>query len=246
MIKAKIKIYHEMYPTKGYRNIKRELKNIDNITVSHYMMYQCFKEMGISSKARSKAYRRPKGESDKFANLINNDWVVSRPFEKVCSDTTMIVHQGKKYDLNFHVDVYSNEIVGYDIATYQHGNGVMNHLRSLKDFLRIKRERGYEELMTILHSDQGIVYASKKFETVHKDYRIRRSMSRRATPTDNPVIEALNGWIKSELKYNLKINEYSSIYTVIELYVNYFNYYRPSWKLDYLTPVEYRVMKGVN
>jgi transposase InsO family protein len=244
-VKVKIKKYHELYPTKGYRNIRREIMREDGWIVSLYMMYQCFKEMGIASKARRKAYRRPKGVSDKYPNLINNDWFVTRPFEKVCSDTTMVVHQGKKYDWNFHVDVFNNEIVGWDIANYQHGNGVMNHLRSLKDFLRIKEERGYQGNMTILHSDQGLVYASKKFAKAHKQYRIRRSMSRAATPTDNPVIEALNGWIKSELKYNLRINEYSDINTAIELYVNYFNHSRPAWRLDYLSPIEYRTLKGV-
>ena len=45
----------------------------------------------------------------------------------------------------------------------------------------------------ILHSDQGIVYGSKRFEKAHKAYLITRSMSRAATPTDNPVIDSLNG-----------------------------------------------------
>ncbi len=31
-------------------------------------------------------------------------------------------------------------------------------------------------------------------------------MSREAIPTDNAVIESLKGWIKAELKYNLKIS----------------------------------------
>jgi len=234
-----------MYPTKGYRSIRREIIKDSGWLVSFYMMYQCFKELGIASKARRKAYRRPKGMSDKYHNLIDGDWTTKRPFEKVCSDTTMIKHKGKKYDWNFHIDVYNNEIVGSDLAKYQHGNGVMNHLRSLQDFLRIKEERGYGHLMTILHSDQGLVYGSKKFEKTHKEHRIRRSMSRRATPTDNPVIESLNGWIKSELKYNLRINEYSDIHTAIELYVNYFNHSRPSWKLNYLSPIEYRTMNHV-
>lgn len=76
----------------------------------------------------------------------------------------------------------------------------MNHVRSLKDFLRIKETRGYKDKHTILHSNQGTVYASKKFEKTHKDYPITRSMSRATTPTANPVIESHNGWIKAELK----------------------------------------------
>jgi len=99
----------------------------------------------------------------------------------------------------------------------------MNHLRSLNDFLRIKEARGYGDKHTILHSDQGIVYASKKFEKAHKEYQITRSMSRAGTPTDNPVIESLNGWIKAELKHNLRMNDFTDIQTAIELYINYFN-----------------------
>lgn len=111
--------------------------------VSSYLMYQCFREMGIYSKARRRAFRIPKDVSDKFPNVIGVNWQTRRPFEKVCTDTTMIIHQKKKYDLNLHIDVFNNEIVGYDLANYHHGNGVMNHLRSLEDFLRIKEQRGY-------------------------------------------------------------------------------------------------------
>ena len=94
-------------------------------------------------------------------------------------------------------DVYNNEIVGSDAANYKHCNGVINHLRSLKDFLRIKEARGYSDKLTILHSDQGFAYASKKFVKAHKEYPITESMSRAETPNNKPVIESLNGWIKA-------------------------------------------------
>lgn len=243
-LKSLILNYHKMYPTKGYRALRKDIKIDTGWIVSYYLMYQCFKELGIYSKAKRRATRRPKGISDKYSNLINGDWYTTRTFEKVCSDTTMLIHNGVKYDWNYHIDVYNNEIVGSDVASYKHCNGVMNHLRSLKDFLRIKEARGYSDKHTILHSDQGIVYASKKFEKTHKDYPITRSMSRAATPTDNPVIESLNGWIKAELKHNLRMHDFTDINTAIELYINYFNNNRPAWKLNYLTPVEYRTING--
>src|SRR5690554_586797 len=129
-----------------------------------------------------------------------------------CLNTTV-----KKYDLNLHVDVFNNEIVGYDCANYNHGNGVMNHLRSLNDFLRIKKEeRGYGDDHTILDSDQGRVYSSVKFEKAHKEYPISRSMSRAGTPTDNPVIESLIGWIKGDLKHCIKMHDFKDINTAIK------------------------------
>ena len=243
-LKMLVKNYHSIHPECGYRAIRKMILNETGWIVSFYSAYQAFREMGIYSRARRKAFRRPKGVSDKFPNIINGDWSTTRPFEKVCSDTTMLKHDGKKYDLNLHIDVFNNEIVGYDLANYHHGNGVMNHLRSLYNFLRIKEERGYGEEHTILHSDQGRVYSSVKFEKAHKDYPITRSMSRAGTPTDNPVIESLIGWIKGDLKQYMKLHDFSDIHTAIELYVHYFNNHRLAYRLDYITPVEYRMING--
>ena len=85
-LKSLIKNYHEIYPTKGYRSVRKEIKIDTGWIVSYYLMYQCFKELGIYSKAKRRAYRRPKGVSDKYKNIIGGDWSTSGPFEKVCSD----------------------------------------------------------------------------------------------------------------------------------------------------------------
>lgn len=108
----------------------------------------------------------------------------------------------------------------------------------------IKEEWGYGEEHTILHSDQGIVYSSVKFEKANKDYPITRSMSRAGTPTDNPVIESLIGWIKGDLKQYMKPHDFSDIHTAIEIYVHYFNNHRLAYHLNYITPVEYRTING--
>ena len=51
----------------------------------------------------------------------------------------------------------------------------------------------------ILHTDQGSIYSSKEYNSLIENYNIIHSMSRAGTPTDNPVNESLNGWIKEEL-----------------------------------------------
>ena len=76
------------------------------------------------------------------------------------------------------------------------------------------------------------------------DYNIIRSMSRAGTPTDNPVIESINGWIKAQIKCDYKINEWDSIKDFIEYYVHYFNYARPSYKLGYKNPAQFTLEQG--
>lgn len=46
----------------------------------------------------------------------------------------MLVINGKKYDWNYHIDVFNNEMVGWTLTKYKHDMGVMNHLNSLNDF----------------------------------------------------------------------------------------------------------------
>lgn len=67
-----------------------------------------------------------------------------------------------------------------------------------------------------------------------------RSMSRAGTPTDNPIIESLNGWIKEEMRIDFNLNAVEDITLFIKDYVHYFNNERLSFKLNYKTPVQYR------
>ena len=72
-------------------------------------------------------------------------------------------------------------------------NGVLNHREALNDMLSNKIKRGYENLETIVHTDQGVVYFSMSFNNIFNSYSVTRSMSRAGTSTDNPVIESKNG-----------------------------------------------------
>ena len=160
------------------------------------------------------------------------------------SDTTIIHCRGKSYDWTFYVDVYNNEIIGSDVSPSKHGAGVPNHFSACKDFLEAKIKRGYKDLETIFHTDQGTVYSSKAFNKLLDNYTIKRSMSRAGTPTDNPVIESLNGWIKNELYKDFKIYLADDINVAIKDYINYFNTRRLAYSLKYKTPIQYRTEQG--
>lgn len=69
-------------------------------------------------------------------------------------------------------------------------------------------------------------------------------MSRVGTPTDNPVIESLNGWIKNELYKDFKIYLTEDINIAIDTYIKYFNTQRLAYTLKYKTPIQYRTELG--
>ena len=71
--------------------------------------------------------------------------------------------------------------------------------RPLLWFYLVELKKQFGEHKMVLHSDQGVVYASKDFNQLLENYNITRSMSRAGTPTDNAAMEAINGWLKAEI-----------------------------------------------
>ena len=131
-----------------------------------------------------------------------------------------------------------NTILTYKVAERRGSrNQYIDGLADVVELLKGQKEP------TVLHTDQGSVYASMAYNELIKDSNIVRSMSRAGKPTDNPVNESLNGWMKEELYIDFKISECSDrdeFKEILERYVNYYNNRRPCYALGYDTPVNYR------
>ena len=84
------------------------------------------------------------------------------------------------------------------------------------------------------------------FNNIIKSYNITRSMSRAGTPTDNLVIESKNGWFKKEIYIDFDINDYNTVQGFIDDIVYDNNYLRPSYALNYKTPIEYKIQLRFN
>ena len=114
----------------------------------------------------------------------------------------------------------------------------MTYISGLRDFLELKKN--FPDIQTVLHSDQGSVYASKDFNELLPMYNVVRSMSRASTPTDNAAMEAINGWIKAELFMDFHVTGAASVEKEIDDYILFFNEQRPAYSLSYLTPKQFR------
>ena len=241
-----IKDIHKRKPSYGYYRINAVIKHEVGLVVSNNLVHKVCKILNIKSKAKHYKYKKPGEQSIKFGNIINGNWDTKRPFEKIVSDTTKIWFKRKPYDWTFYLDVFNNEIVGYDVRESMYGNGILNHRNALTNMLNTKIKRGYKDLDTIFHTDQGTVYSSMSFNNILSSFTITRSMSRAGTPTDNPVIESKNGWLKKEMYIDFDINNYNTVYDFIDDIVYDNNYLRPSYALNYKTPIEYRTQLGFN
>ena len=239
-----IKDIHKRKPSYGYHRIWKRIIEETGWVVSPNLVHKVCKILKIKSKTKHYKYKKAGEESVKYENIIGYNWNTSRPFEKIVSDTTSFYFKKKKYDWTFYLDVFNNEIVGSDVRDSLNGNGIINHKKAVNNMLENKIKRGYKDLETIVHTDQGSVYSSVSFNNIFDSYNVTRSMSRAGTPTDNPVIESKNGWIKKEMYIDFDINNYNTVQELIDDIVWDNNNYRPSYALQYKTPIEYRTQLG--
>lgn len=232
------------HKTNGYRNLAQQIRNETGWIFSDWLAHKVCKSLGIKSKARKPKYANPGKEHIDFPNVIDGNWTVTRPFEKVVTDTTILRNKHASKELTMYIDVFNNEVISSSISENRHGHNMRGHMKALREFLEEKTKRGYAAEETILHSDQGIAYTSRAFYNAHKNYNIIRSMSRVGTPTDNPKIEALNGWMKDDLYIDYEIYHTNDIDQTVNDYIHYFNNERLASSLQYKTPIQVKLELG--
>ena len=232
---------HEKHRSYGYHRLATVIRNETGWVFSDTLAHKCCKFAGIKAKIRHYNWKHPLmgQEHERFSNIVKGKWNASRPLEIVASDMTIIRHNGLKYEWTYMLDTFNNEIISSHISNIQGDR--RPYFKCLTDLQKRMKE---QKEPVILHTDQGSVYSSKAFNNAHKEYNIIRSMSRAGKPTDNPVIESINGWIKAELYSERWHKKYATAKEMIAAYVNYFNNQRPAYALQYKSPVQFRIEQG--
>ncbi len=228
---------HKEHPSHGYRWVRAYIEVNYNLKYCENYIYRAFRALGITAKTRHRAKQRKRVIKDKFPNLIFSTWdTVDRPRQVIVSDMTAFYVGRIYYELTLYFDVFTKEILSWELTTKRGDR--LQYIDGLKTVLELLEEVSSTD-PTIIHSDQGSVYASIAYNDLIKDRNIQRSMSRAGKPTDNPVNESLNGWIKEELFIDFGLAKSSDVEKSIKEYVYFYNNKRPCYSLGYDTPVRY-------
>ena len=230
------KEYHVKYPSHGYRWLNAKIRLDKGIVYSDVYAHKCCKTAGIKSKSKHYRYKKPGDPFKVYPNLLSAELNISGPMQCIVSDMTAFYVKGIYYELTLYMDLWNNEIVSHSLSAKRGDR--MTYISGLEQLIELKKL--HPEIKTILHSDQGVVYASKAFNDLLPAYNITRSMSRAGTPTDNGAMEAINGWIKAELFTDFHVTGDKPVKDEIDEYINFFNEARPAYALNYLTPKQYK------
>lgn len=228
--------YHLKYPSHGYRWLNANIRLDTGLILSDPYAHKCCKIAGIKSKAKHYRYRKAKETYRVYPNLLMTELNIDGPLQCIVSDMTAFYVTGVYYELTLYMDLWNNEIVSHALSSKRGDR--MTYISGLTDLLELKKQ--FPGMQTVLHSDQGSVYASKAFNELLPMYNITHSMSRAGTPTDNAAMEAINGWVKAELFMDFHVTGTERIEQEISDYVVFFNEQRPAYALNYLTPKQYK------
>jgi Transposase and inactivated derivatives len=233
---------HKQHPSHGYHRLARDVFDETGWVFSDLLAHKCCKAAGIKSKARNYTYKPPGEESQIFSNEVQGHWNAKKPVELVVSDMTVLKTKKKNWEWTLLLDTFNNEILAHSATDIPGSNKPYYHCLAVLNGLAGKIEE--QKPQVVFHTDQGAVYSSKAFCQAHSHYNILRSMSRVGTPTDNPIIEALNGWVKEELYLDFDLFNAEDVPALLDQYVYYFNHYRRHAALGYKSPVQYRTELG--
>ena len=231
----------------GYRRMHGKLRKLGYV-VNKKRVQRIMQKLGLqvtSFTRKSRKYSSYKGKIGKVApNRIHRRFHTHIPHQKVTTDTTefkyyevdekgrMII---KKLYLDPFMDMCNGEILSYSISQQPSAIGIIS---ALKEAIDVTSDCPYRRTF---HSDRGWAYQMNAYVHELKEHRIFQSMSRKGNCYDNSVMENFFGILKQEMYYGTVYYSYEELKQTIEKYIIYYNEQRIKQKLDWMSPVEYRL-----
>lgn len=168
-------------------------------------------------------------------NLLNREFKEHGPRKVLLTDITYIPCCGIFFYLSVIKDAYTMQILAYVFSESLEVDFVLETVNIL-----ISNHGATLDSETLIHSDQGCHYTSKKFRQIVQNAELRQSMSRRGNCWDNAPQESFFGHMKDEIGVKIATCEsFKEAKAVIDDYMDYYNNDRGQWQLAKLTPNEY-------
>lgn len=220
------------HPKYGHRRVAPQL-NRQGWQVNKKKIQRLMRKFGLTCKIKA-AFRVP-GEIDKtYPNLIRELNIV-RPNQVWALDLTLILTNEGAFQLLAIVDCFTRKCLAWELAK---GLTAETAIDTLK---RAVAEQGLASLSGLIHhSDQGMPFRFKTYTEFVKSQGGIVSMSRKATPTDNPIAESFFKTLKYDEVY---LKEYQGLKearaNIKEFIENDYNMERLHSALGNIPPIEF-------
>ncbi len=227
-MKKQILIVLGIHPSYGHKRIALEF-GLNNKRIRRVM-----KKFGIKPYRRRVTKLRKKEDEGKEATKWKNEistFCPIRPNIIWASDFTYIKFLGAFIYLATIIDVYTREIIGWNISVRHDTKLVLGALQHA-----IERT---EVVPIYLHSDQGSEYDAKIYEEYVLGKGIIISMSKKASPWENPFQESFYSQFKVDLGMVSRFETVEELMEAIYQTIYYYNNQRMHTSLK-MAPVIFK------
>ena len=225
---------------RGSKAKSKELKSRFGIIVNHKRVERICRENGLLAKNRRrkfpKDYYKQQKENKKNLprNTLKRNFESNEPLKKFCTDVSYFKTKTGWLYLSPVLDLCGRKVQCYSVSPH---NDEALAEETLNKFFALGNVKG-----SLLHSDQGVLYTSKKWRKRLKKNGIIQSMSRKGNCWDNACMEHFFGTLKVESGYDdlLKTGllSYEETKKLIDDFINYYNNERIQQNLGWKTPNE--------
>ncbi|WP_254780409.1 IS3 family transposase [Arthrobacter woluwensis] len=203
--------------------------------VAKKTVLKLMRALGLFCKVRR---RRPhlswKGQVGNVApNHLNREFSADAPNQKWVTDITEFAVGNQKVYLSPILDLFDRSIVAHAMAT---SPSLALTLRPLRKALQVVPTS--KDLL--VHSDQGVQYQSRAWQTALASVGAKQSMSRKGNCYDNSVMENFFGQLKTEMFHGTTFTSPAELTKPINDYIHWYNTERISTTRKGLSPVQYR------
>ncbi|MEK6869765.1 MAG: IS3 family transposase [Nanoarchaeota archaeon] len=227
-IKEKIKEVLSKHKSYGHKRIAIELK------LNKKRILRVMKKYGIKPYRRRASAPRKKEDEGKEAVKWKNEIIgfcPIKPYIVWASDFTYIKFQESFIYLATIIDIYTREIIGWNISTRHDTKLVLGALTHA-----IERTG---KVPIFLHSDQGSEYDAKAYEDYLLNTGIIISMSNKNSPWENPFQESFYSQFKVDLGYVSRFETVEELMGEIYQTIYYYNNQRIHTRLK-MAPVIFK------
>jgi len=220
-------------PSYGHKRIALALK------LNRKRILRVMKKFGL--KPYKRRVRRSTREEDqdkpatRYANLIK-DLKPVRPGQIWVSDFTYLRYQERFIYLATIMDLFTREIVGWNVSRFHNGELVLG---ALEMALKTHQPPVY------LHSDQGSEYESQEYTAMAEKLGIKISMSQKSSPWENAYQESFYSQFKLELGRTNRFGSLGELVEEISQQLVYYNTERIHTSLK-MSPLDFKRKQEVS
>jgi transposase InsO family protein len=228
---------HADDPEFGYRFVCDELVAAGHACGENRVQRLCSRQ-GVFSTHSKKRGRHRKPGPPVHDDLVMRDFTASRPNEKWLGDITEHpTGEGKLYLCTFR-DCFSGRVVGYSIGERMTSDLAVSALRNA---VALRSPKG-----TIVHTDRGSQFRSRKFVEELKRAKLVGSMGRVGACGDNAAIESFFALVQKNVLNRKPWRTREELRVAIVTWIERtYHRRRRQRRLGRLTPVEFETMHEV-